>query len=216
MSEIGEGMDWGPIAQAHRTALELLWDAVSQSYHDRCKLEDFLEEKISLEVRSNLGNLNRLIQEHGLLGDTISEAIMLGKSTAYKLHLIKKDIGTFRDKLTAFADAAKVSKEYPLCLISQVLDVEQDSSKKASKQLNQVKLVLRQGVPPVPTETLTPPQLTQMQGLSRTGSFDADTPLGSVQIGGSNTQLIVNMLFSIVRDIQAKVDMLNKQSKTRA
>jgi hypothetical protein len=143
VSEIREGMDWGPIAQAHRTALELLQDAVSQSYHDRSKLKDLLEEKISLEVRSHLGNLDRLIQEHGLLGDAISETIALGKSTVYEFRLIKKDIGTFWDELTVFVDTAKVSKDYALHLISQVLEVVQDSSRKASKRLNQVELVLR-------------------------------------------------------------------------
>jgi hypothetical protein len=123
--------------------MELLQDVVSQSYRDRSKLKDLLEEKISSEVRSHLRKLDLLIKEHGLLGDIISEAMTLGKSTVYKLHLIEKDIGTFWDKLTAFTDAAKVSKDHVLRLISQVLDVAQDGSRKASKQLNQVELVLR-------------------------------------------------------------------------
>jgi hypothetical protein len=53
----------------------------------------------------------------------------------------------------------------------------------------------------------------QTQSLSLAGTFDADTPLGTIQIKGSNMQLTVNMLFSMVRDLQAKVDVLTKQFK---
>jgi hypothetical protein len=52
-----------------------------------------------------------------------------------------------------------------------------------------------------------------MQGLSCTSSFDVDMPLGAIQLGGSNMQLTMNMLFSMVCDLQAEVDVLTKRSK---
>ncbi len=43
--------------------------------------------------------------------------------------------------------------------------------------------------------------------------LDGDTPLGTVQVGGSDTALSVNLLFRMIRDLQAKVDILTKRSK---
>ncbi len=61
--------EWGPSIHAHRTALELLRDAVSQANHDRAKFESSIEGKVSIEVRAHLGILNQMIQDHGPIGD---------------------------------------------------------------------------------------------------------------------------------------------------
>jgi hypothetical protein len=44
-------------------------------------------------------------------------------------------------------------------------------------------------------------------------AINADTPLGSIQIGGIDTTLTMNMLFLMVWDLQAKVDLLTERSK---
>jgi hypothetical protein len=43
--------------------------------------------------------------------------------------------------------------------------------------------------------------------------IDGDTPLGTVQVGGSNTALTVRLLFRMIPELQAKVDILTERSK---
>jgi hypothetical protein len=43
--------------------------------------------------------------------------------------------------------------------------------------------------------------------------IDGDTPLGTVQVGGSDTALTVRLLFRTIRKLQAKVVVLTERSK---
>ena len=59
--------------------------------------------------------------------------------------------------------------------------------------------------PPIP-----PPHTTRVVNM---GGIDADTPLGTVQIGGCDTPLSATLLFQMIQDLQAKVAILTKRSK---
>jgi hypothetical protein len=41
-----------------------------------------------------------------------------------------------------------------------------------------------------------------------------DTPLSTVSIGGNATPLMANLLFTMIQDLQAKVDILTERSKS--
>ena len=42
------------------------------------------------------------------------------------------------------------------------------------------------------------------------GVLEGDTPLGVASVGGSETALTSNYLFGLIRDLQAKVDVLTE------
>jgi hypothetical protein len=44
-------------------------------------------------------------------------------------------------------------------------------------------------------------------------TLNADTPLGMLQIMGTDTQLMINLLYLMMHDLQAKVDVLTERSK---
>ncbi len=46
-----------------------------------------------------------------------------------------------------------------------------------------------------------------------TGVLNGDTPLGVTSVGGCETVLTSNYLFGLIRELQAKVDVLTERSK---
>ncbi len=96
-----------------------------------------------------------------------------------------------------------------LGVITRVSELAQRGTKKALNKVRQVKELLHDATanqPPLPPRT---------QRLSTTTSLvNADTPIGRVGIGENAMFLTANMLFTMVRDLQAKVDILTKGSKS--
>jgi hypothetical protein len=222
MEETGN-KEWGPSIRAHWTALELLRDAVSQAHHDWAEFKSSIEEKVSMEVRAHLSILNWMIQDHGSIGDTMAKAVASGKALQKKIQEISNEMIIFCDELTSYAKAAKVSKTNLLGIISKVLDISWEGSRKADAHLEQVKLVLNQGwwrmrgqapsAAAVVSPGVAPSQGIVLTSSMRKNAINADTPLGSIHIGGSDTPLTMKTLFLMVCDLQAKVDLLTKRSK---
>jgi hypothetical protein len=196
---------------------------VSQAHHDWAKFESLIEGKVSMEVRAHLGSLDRMIHDHGSIGDAIAKAIASGKALQKNIQEISNEMMIFCNELTSYAKAAKVSKIYLLGIISKVSGISWGGARKADARLEQVKLVLNQGwwrrsgqapsVAAVVTPGVTPPQGIILTKSMHENTINANTPLGSIQIGGSETPLTMNMLFLMVCNLQAKVDLLTERSK---
>jgi hypothetical protein len=115
------------------------------------------------------------------------------------------------EELRNFAMTTNVSKGFLLNVIARVRDNTQQGSKRALDKAIKIKQLLHcgmanQGQPPLPP-------VTHRVTLSST-AIDANTQLGMVNIGGTTSPLTVSMLFTMVSDLQAKVDILNKHSKS--
>ena len=102
------------------------------------------------------------------------------------------------DDLRDYAAAADITKESLLSVISRVSELAKRGTNKAIERIKQVETLLNAGPlarppspPPMTLRTSDPP-------------VDADTPLGTVSIGGNATTLTATMLFTMVRDLQAK------------
>ena len=65
--------------------------------------------------------------------------------------------------------------------------------------------------PPSPPPMQRTSPVNMMYGGA--GVLDGDTPLGVASVRGCETVLTSNYLFGLIRDLQAKVDMLTEQSK---
>jgi len=165
ISDLGIGTDWGPPARAHRTALNLLNKAVTAAYAShKPDMEELAEDIIG-----RLGDLEILIAKHGtMLGDCFRRQPLI---IAYA------NGRAFGDDLRDYAAAANITKESLLSVISRVSKLAKRGTNKAIKRIKQVEKLLNAGPlarppsPPMTLRTSNPP-------------VDADTPLGTVSIGG--------------------------------
>jgi len=68
---------------------------------------------------------------------------------------------------------------------------------------------------PRPTPPSLPPQdaTDTAQVLAASSGIDGDKLLSIAQVGGTETVITANYLFGMIRDLQAKVDILTKRSK---
>ena len=68
---------------------------------------------------------------------------------------------------------------------------------------------------PRPTPLLLPPQdaTDTAHVLAVSSGIDGDKPLGIAQVGGKETVITANYFFGMIRDLQAKVDILTERSK---
>ncbi len=219
MSQLGEGTDWGPAARVHRAALELLRQAITTNSKELKTVWGTVDLKIDEAVKEHLGDLNHLIQEHGSLANAMTLVMEAGTTSVKDVVELRSKMGTFRSKLQAYAEAADVSKEYMMSLLTKVLDITHEGAQRAVAQMQHIEQLLGHGTrgsggrPPTP-----PPPPPLRRGASSPSAaanqvIDGDTPLGTVQVGGSDTALTVKLLFQMIRESQAKVDVLTERSK---
>jgi hypothetical protein len=93
INELGEGKPWGPLARAHRAALDLLRQAILSGQNGRHQLEERLNSRIEEAVKEQIRELSYLINKHGSLAEAMSNAITMGT-------LVGKNIVEMRDKMT--------------------------------------------------------------------------------------------------------------------
>ncbi len=164
------------------------------------------------KVRIQLGSLEQIIQEHGFIAATMNLTLAMGKATMADMIKIRNELDAFGEEVREFADAAHVSKKYLLTLISQVLDVAKQGLQCTIDCVTNIELLFGQGTN-TPIEEDLPQPLSQVSREQVLPGLDGDTPLGTVQVGGSDTALSANLLFQMIRDLQAKVNILTKRSK---
>ena len=154
-------------------------------------------EDLARDIIGRLGDLKILITKHGMLGEAI-EAVRAGSASAVDLSSLRTQMDELGDDLRDYAAAADITKESLLSVISRVSELAKRGTNKAIERIKQVETLLNAGPlarppspPPMTLRTSDPP-------------VDADTPLGTVSIGGNATTLTATMLFMMVRDLQAK------------
>ena len=203
VSELGEGTDWGPTVRAHCDALNLLRKAVSAAYTNyKPDLEGLLED-----IQARLGDLKVLISKHGSVGGGLEVMLKCGNTSMDEVARLQGEMEELGDNLKDYVAVAAVTKEDLLTIITRVNNVARQNMTKALERIKQVKALLGRGPLPRPS---SPPSTfrTSMDTL-----IDIDTPLGTVNIGGNATLLTASMRFTMVHDLQAKVDVLTDQSK---
>ncbi len=113
------------------------------------------------------------------------------------------------EELKRFAKAADVMKEFLLGITTCISDLDWWGNKKALDKIHQVEELLGKAT------ANCPPSLPPTLRTSVTSAAACiDTPLGTVSIGGNATPLMANLLFTMIQDLQAKVDILTEWSKS--
>jgi hypothetical protein len=205
ISDIGAGTDWGPPVRMHRAALDLLRRAMVLS-HRQHKSNTRL---LSWEIRAKPGDLDSLISKHGTLAGTLETALESGTASYNKILELREQMDDLGEELKCFAKAADVTKEFLLGVITRVSDLGWRGNKKALNKIRQVEELLGEATANCPP---SPPLTLRTSVTSAAACIDA--PLGMVSIGGNATPLMANLLFTMIRDLQVKVDILMERSKS--
>ncbi len=118
---------------------------------------------------------------------------MSGTASYDKILDIWATIDNLGEELKHFAKGAEVTKEFLLGIIMWVSELAQQGTKKALNNIGQVKEVLHDAM------ANQPPSPPRTQFLSTTNSLvNVNTLINTVSIGGNDTSLIANMLFTMV------------------
>jgi hypothetical protein len=178
--------DWAPTARDHRKAVELLQHAVSESFTKKKKFAALLEGHMTQALQTQLGDLEHIISEHGLIATALAVSIDSGLTSADEMLKLRSELDAFGDEVKQFADEAQVLKEYLLNLILQVLDVARQGSRRALDRISQVEALFGHGIR-LARLALVPP--LRVNCMSAVVGVDGETPLGTVQVGGCDTSL---------------------------
>ncbi len=124
----GVEADWPPTTSAHCNVLEMLGRILASTTKSTAAEVRSLEciiRKVggeTVDVKKQLGNLQHLIQEHGLLADAVQAMLAADSFVQDDLTALQEDIDRFSEELQDFAGLAKVSLEMVLTIISRIRD----------------------------------------------------------------------------------------------
>ena len=202
-----------PTASAHRKALQLLGKFLISL--TKSTTAEFGSLKVIIEgiasetdeVKLQLSNLYDLVRDHGSLADAVQASMTSGGLIQGDLSDLRSEMNSFSNDIQGFAASAKMSSETVLSIISRIREKTNSRHQAMRSRLK----ILEEAV----EEARRPPSppLTQRSSLPGTGVLNADTPLGVASVGGCETVLTSNYLFGLIRELQAKVDVLTERSK---
>jgi hypothetical protein len=120
---------------------------------------------------------------------------------------------SFSDDIRDFADSAKMSSETVLSIISRIREKSNSLHQAMRSRLKMLELAVEAArhppLPPLTQRSSSPANMV----YGGTGVLNGDTPLGVTSVGGCETVLTSNYLFGLIRELQAKVDVLTERSK---
>jgi hypothetical protein len=208
-----------PTASAHRKALELLGrflitltKSTAAELGSLKRIIDGIAGETD-EVKAQLGNLYDLVREHGSLANAVQASLTAGGLDQGDLSDLRSEMNSFSDDIRGFAASAKMSSETVLSIVSRI---REKSNSRHQAMRNRLKILeeaveeaRRPPSPPLPRRSSSPANMV----YGGTGVLDGDTPLGVASVGGCDTVLTSNYLFGLIRELQAKVDVLTERSK---
>ena len=130
------------MAHSHWAALELLWQAITSNTKEVRSLKTSLSYKIDEGIKEQLGELEYLIHEHGSLANAMSMAIYASSLSLEDVVELQSKMDNFGNKLQAFAEAADVSKEYMMGLMTNVLDIAREGTQQALAHMHHIEQLL--------------------------------------------------------------------------
>ena len=211
LSQVGGDADWAPTAQAHRAAIDLLGSLLNSSTKRHIACIKALNARADLgsqeatNISRQLRQLLQVVHEHRTLAESVNAALEAGHASAESLEDLKGEMDNFVINLNTFSSEAKVTSESILKMITLFRKRAQTREDNIQARILQIELVI--GGFPRPS---SPPAL-QHQLFNQPSM--GDTPLGTTIVGGTGTILTANMLFSLVPELQVKVDMITERAE---
>ncbi len=140
-----------------------------------------------------------------MLANAVNAALETGHASLEALEELKEEMGSFTTRLKEFSVEAKVTSESILKMIGLLRSRAQARNDDVRARLAQLESIVK-GI----NHPTSPPTVQQRFFQA---SLGGDTPLETAFVGGTETTLTANMLFDLVQELQAKVDLLAEQAK---
>ncbi len=204
LSQLGGDADWAPTARIHRAAINLLGqvlNTLSQRHLAKIKALDKQADRgvqEAAKTQTQLRCLHRLVQDHHALADSVNAALEMGHASDEALEALKGEMDTFATSLKEFSLEAKVTSESILKMITLIRPRAQAQDDNVRARLSQLEAVVN-GI----NRPVSPPRIQQWFNNSLRGNI----PLGTAIVGGTETIITANMLFNLVQELHAKVDL---------
>ena len=136
-----------------------------------------------------------------------------GENLPVTLEDLREDMNEFSANLKQYSDAAEVSSTTIFQIIARIREranVRHIEIKERVTRLEQgIAQIQCPSTPPLPSHATA----TTSQVLAASSEIDGERPLGIAQIGGTETVITANYLFGLIRDLQAKLEILTERSK---
>jgi hypothetical protein len=199
----GLEMDWAPTSSAHCKMLEMLGTILTSTAKSSLVEMRSLKRVIrrisreSEDIKTQLGNLQHLIQDHGSLADAVQATLATDSFVQDDLTTLQEDIDTFSKDLQEFAESAKVSLETVLTIIPRIRDKANTWHQEMKIWMKQLETALGQTYQsPSPPPTQRTSSTSLMQGVAP--GINGDTALGIVSVGGCEMVITPTYLFQLI------------------
>jgi hypothetical protein len=210
----------GKPSPSHRAALELLRNShksnPERTQAQRQEVQDLRQvvERQGMTLKAYLrkmGQIDGLTQAHGTIAKAIEEALSNGN--AARLTNLQDQIGDFQQDLEQCANETTTSKSTLLKLMTRIWAQNVKQLEALGVQMQVLESRLNFGVAHAPV--VVPIGIPNAMRVSpqRTSGLNADTVFGVGHIGRVDVDLSMNMLFGLVKSLDAKVQILAEWAK---
>jgi hypothetical protein len=225
--DVEVNFDWPedpPIGQpsgCHRAAIELLQSALQDSItasktqmHSRAQEIRELKRMILLATAEDnkskalFGRIECLAKEHGSLAHALETVVQVGHDAHEGLVTLSGHFDTFCDGLKDCMLKTTLTQDSLVKLMGWV----QANEAKRSQALAACVSALKQMVSPLGTATAITP-VVNVPVIRASGTIDTDTSFGNGHIGSMPMEITMNFLFNKIKDLEAKVHILQERVK---
>jgi hypothetical protein len=119
----------------------------------------------------------------------------------------------FHQELHDYATTAGVSNENILKVLTKMQEMSNPRNLEVRSRMICLKSTMTNLHHSPPSPPPTPRALDTLQTFIGIQGIDGNTPLGLATVGGSKVVILANYLFRMIKELQAKVDILTEQSK---
>jgi hypothetical protein len=136
--------------------------------------------------------------------DSVNAALETGHASAGALEKLRVDMDQFATDLQDFSREAKVASKTIIKMISRVCSRAQTRNDDVCLRLTQLETTVEE------LNHCSPAAGTTSGVIGSHGPIGADTPLWTAMVRGTKTTLTASVLFSLVLELQTKVDLLSE------
>ncbi len=212
-----ENSDWAPMARAHLQALKLLVEALKTTARISSRELKALECKMQTghgpeDARARVA-LQALVCRFGLVTKAVTFALDNGAVGSKVIETLQKDMNQFHQELEQYASMAEVSNGNILKVLAKMREMSNSQNSEVRARMSHFESAMANFHPGPPSPPTTPRLPSTLQMFTGIQGIDGNTPLGVANVGGSEAVISANYLFNMVRELQAKVDILTERSK---
>jgi hypothetical protein len=209
--------NWAPMARAHRNVIKLLAKALKTSSRTSAKELRAFEQRMKSDQGPNdlkaRAALQALVCKHNSLAEAVTAALDGSDSVAEDVKALQDEMNKFYQELQDYAAAANVSNRTILQVIAKMQEMLNSRHAEVRARVSRLEAAMTNFHPRPPSPPPVPRVPSTLQTFAGIQGIDSNTPLGVATVGGSKVVISANYLFGMIKELQAKVNVLMEGSK---